>query len=58
MKITKKSVWTFLAAVGAALVTTLISNIQEQSQIESTVKKVLEEERKQIAEAAVKEATV
>lgn len=57
MKITKKSVWTFLAAVGAALVTTLISNIQEQSQIESTVKKVLEEERKQIAEAA-KEVTV
>ena len=52
MKITKKSILTFLAAVGAALVTTLISNIQEQNTIESTVKKVLEEERKQIAEAA------
>ena len=57
MKITKKSVLTFLAAVGAALVTTLVSNIQENAQIESTVKKVLEEERKQIAEAA-KEVTV
>ena len=57
MKFNKKTVWTFLAAVGAALVTTLVSNIQEQAQIESTVKKVLEEERKQIAEAA-KEVTV
>ena len=49
---TKQNVLTFLGALGAALVTTIVNRIQSKNDISETVKAVLEEERRQINEAA------
>ena len=54
---TKKNVLTFLGALGAALVSTIVSRIQSKNDISETVKAVLEEERRQINEAAAKSIT-
>ena len=49
---TKKNILTFLGALGAALVTTIVTRIQNKNDIAETVKAVLEEERRQINEAS------
>ncbi len=49
---TKQNVLTFLGALGAALVTMIVNRIQSKNDISETVKAVLEEERRQINEAA------
>lgn len=52
---TKKNVLTFLGALGAALVSTIVSRIQTKNDIAETVKAVLAEERRQMSDEACKE---
>lgn len=55
MKVTKKDIFTFLGILFSAIVTTLLTRIQSKSDMQEAVHDILEEERRQINEAAVEE---
>ena len=55
-KIKKSDVLTFLGILASAVVTTVLTRINEKNDIQSTVAEVLAEERKQIQEEEAKNA--
>lgn len=56
MKIKKSDVLTFLGILVSAVVTTILTRINEKNDIQSTVAEVLAEERRQIQEEEAKNA--
>lgn len=56
MKIKKSDVLTFLGILASAVVTTVLTRINEKNDIQSTVAEVLAEERRQIQEEEAKNA--
>ena len=56
MKIKKSDVLTFLGILASAVVTTVLTRINEKNDIQNTVAEVLAEERRQIQEEEAKNA--
>lgn len=54
--VTKGDVLTFLGILASAVVTTVLTRINEKNDIQSTVAEVLAEERRQIQEEEAKNA--
>ena len=55
MKITKSDILTFLGIVGTAIVSTLLTRVQNKNDMQEAVQAILTEERRQINEAAMAE---
>ena len=53
MKITKSGILTFLGILFTTLIGTLLTRVQSKNDMQQAVHDILEEERRQISEAAV-----